>query len=60
MRQPIIGTALPIAAIILIAWALILGDPTDTGLEWAARTLVTYPVCHVAVRSYRHRQRREQ
>lgn len=60
MRPPIVGTALPIAGVILIAWATLLGDPTDSGLEWAARTMVTYPACHVAVRHYRHRQRREQ
>jgi hypothetical protein len=57
MRPPIIGTALPIAAVLLIAWSLALGSPTDTGIEWAARTLVTYPACHLAVRSYRNKQR---
>ena len=57
MRPPIIGTALPIAAVILIAWSLTLGAPTDTGIEWAARTLVVYPACHLAVRGYRQRQR---
>lgn len=57
MRPPIVGTALPIAGVILIVWALALGSPTDSGLEWAARTLVTYPACHVAVRCYRYRSR---
>jgi len=57
MRPPIIGTALPIAAVILIAWSLALGAPTDTGVEWAARTLAVYPACHLAVRGYRQRQR---
>jgi hypothetical protein len=56
MRPPIIGTALPIAAAILIAWSLALGAPTDTGIEWVARTMIVYPLCHVAVRSYRQRQ----
>lgn len=51
------GTALPIAGTILIAWSLALGAPTDTGIEWAARTLIVYPLCHAAVRTYRHRQR---
>ena len=60
MNQPIIGTALPIAGTILIVWALALGSPTDTAIDWAYRTLVTYPACHVAVRHYRHRQRRQQ
>lgn len=57
MRPPIVGTALPIAGTILIAWSLLLGSPTDTAFEWATRTLLTYPLCHLAVRTYRHRNR---
>ena len=57
MRPPIIGTALPIAGTILIAWSLALGAPTDTAIHWLTRTIVVYPFCHLTVRAYRHRQR---
>jgi hypothetical protein len=58
MRPPIIGTALPIAGVILIVWAATVGQPTDTWFDWAVRATVTYPPVHLAVRAwhYRHRQ----
>jgi hypothetical protein len=55
MNQPIIGTALPIAGTILIAWSLLAGSTTDTATQWVFRTLIVYPACHLAVRTYRHR-----
>jgi hypothetical protein len=59
MNRPIIGTALPIAGIILIAWSAILGSPNETVIEWGYRTIITYPLCHIAVRKYRHREQRQ-
>jgi len=57
MNQPIIGTALPIAAITLIAWSALAGNPNEPATVWLLRTLITYPACHIAVRTYRHRRK---
>lgn len=58
MNRPIIGVALPIAGTILITWSVIFGSPDETAIEWGYRTIITYPLCHLAVRSYRHREQR--
>jgi hypothetical protein len=54
MRRPIVGLALPIAGVILIAWSILFGDPNETAAVWVFRTLLVYPVCHVGVRIYRN------
>jgi len=54
MRRPIVGVALPIACVILVAWSILFGHRDETATVWIFRTLLVYPVCHVGVRIRRN------